>query len=305
MLFTAAIIYSLIGYYHFKDIFWIINQNYQLIGDNYAGMKGSYLHYFGLYYRIWGPIYAVLLVIGCGIIFSQIYRMFRSKPEHEFVVEVFVLFLGNTIGCFILHSLLYSMPGILNNLGMVRYMAVLIPGSALIALIGLNKINLPAFTKNRFLKPAFAFTVLTGVILTSFAQLYYPFKLSNEQLVMKKMAGYVQTTMPNFKKICYLNPSFPVFADFDPFDKNRVETLWAGDINRLNQIPDSTLFIWDSHFMYLDGRIPFEWLSENPNFMMLKHYAFSNEKHPFEACLFIRKNNPTPVPVPVEPVFAD
>lgn len=304
-LLTATIIYTLIGYLYFKDILWIIQQNYHLVGDNYAGMKGNPLHYFGLYYRIWGPVYAVLLVMGSGKILSQIFRIFRSKPEHEFVEEVFVLFLGNTIGCFILHSLLYSMPGILNNLGMVRYMAVLIPSSAFIALIGINMINLPAFTKNSFLKPVFVTIILIVVVLTSFAQRFYPFKIGNEQLVMKKMASYIQTTMPNFKKVCFLNPSFPVYADMDPFDNKKVETLRAADLEFLNQLPDSTLFLWDSHFMKLDGKIAFNWLSENPNFIMIKHYEFSDKEHPFEVCLFIRAANPMPVPVPVELVFPE
>jgi hypothetical protein len=305
LLLTAAIIYTLIGYFHFKDILWIIHQNYQLVGDNYAGMKGSYFHYFEVYDQIWGTVYTVLLMLGIGIILSQVYRLFRRKPEHEFVEEVFVLFLGCTVGCFILHSLLCGLPGILNNLGMLRYVAVLIPSSALIALIGLNMINLPAFTKISFLKPAIVITVVILVVLSSFAQWYYPFKPYNEQYVMKQMASYIQTTRPNFEKVCFLHPSLPVFADLDPFDNKRVETMRSADLERLNQLPDSTLLLWDSHFMKVEGKIPFNWLSENPNFIMLKHYKFSNEELPFEACLFIRAANPMPVPVPVEIVSPD
>jgi hypothetical protein len=305
LLLTAAIIYSIIGYSYYKDIWWIIHQNYQLVGDSYPGMKGSYFHYFGFYNQIWGSVYTVLLLLGIGIILTQAYRLFRSKPEHEFVEEVFVLFLGSTIGCFILHSLLCGMPGILNNLGMLRYLAVLIPSSALIALIGFNMINLPAFTKFNFLKAAIVIMVVILVIRSSFAQRYYPFKPNTEQLVMKQMSSYIKSTCPDFKKVFYWHPLLPLFAELDPYDIKRVEMLWSASLESLNQMPDSTLILWDSHFMKGEGQIPFKWLSENPNFTMLKHYQFGNDDPSFEACLFIRAASPLPVPSQVEVVSPD
>ena len=110
-------------------------------------MKGSYFHYFKIYYGIWGTAQAVLLVIGGVIILTQVFKFFKGKAVHENVLEVFFLFLGSTADCFVLHSLLYGMPGILNNLGMVRYLSTLIPASALIVLIGLNLFNQPNLTK--------------------------------------------------------------------------------------------------------------------------------------------------------------
>jgi len=305
LLLTAAIIYSLIGYFYFKDFLWIIHQNYKLVGESYPGMKGSYFHYFGFYNQIWGSVYTVLLLLGTGIILSQIYRLLRGKPDHEFLEEVFVLFLGSTVGCFVLHSLLCGMPGILNNLGMLRYLAVLIPSSALIALIGLNMINLPAFTKINFLKPTIVILIIILVTRSSFAQWYYPFKPNNEQLVMKQMGSYIKSTFPDFKKMFYWHPLLPLLAELDPYEIKRVEMLWSADQEYLNQLPDSTLILWDSHFMKGEGKIPFKWLSENPNFIMLKHYKFGNEDPSFEACLFIRASSPQPVPLQPELVSPD
>jgi hypothetical protein len=305
LLITATIVYTFIGYFHYKDILWIIHENVQYVGDNYPGMKGSYLHYFGTYRQIWGSVYTVLLLLGSGTILSQVYRLFQRKPEHEFVEEVFVLFLGSTVGVFFLHSMLCGMPGIVNNLGMVRYLAVLIPSSALIALIGLNMINRPAFTKIIFFKPAIVIIVVILMVGSSFTQWFYPFMPSNEQIVIRQMATYIQTKRPNFKKICFLHPSLPFYADLDPYDTKRVEKISAANLESLNQLPDSTLLLWDSHFMKVEGQIPFNWLSENPNFIMLKHYRFRYEELPFIACLFIRAANPMPVPIPAELVSPD
>lgn len=305
LLLTTSIIYTVIGYFHFKDILWIIHQNYQLVGDNYAGMKGGYLHYFGVYYQIWGPVYAIFLLMGTGIIFTQVFKLLRGKSKHEFVEEIFLLFLGTTVGCFVLHSLLYSMPGVLNNLGMTRYLATLIPGSVIISLIGLNLLRLSYFNRIGFLKPAILIITVILVFWTSQAQWYLPFKPSNEQSVMKQMSVFIQKELPNSKKIYFFHPLFPFYAEFDPYNLNKVEVLWSADLERLSQLPDSTLILWDSHFLKGEGRIPFEWLSENPNYIMLKHYKYSIPELPFDACLFIRADSPGQVPVPVELVSPD
>jgi len=305
LLLTAAIIYTLIGNYYFKDLLWIIHQNYKFDVDSYPGMKGSYFHYFGFFNQIWGSAYTLLLLIGIGIILKQVYQLFHRKADHEFVEEIFILILGSTIGFFTLHSLLCGMPGIVNNLGMLRYLAVLIPGSALIALIGLNLINLLALKKINFLKQAIVILVVIMVIWSPFAQWFYPFKPNPEQVVMKQMANYLNASLPNFRKICFYHPSLPFFADLDPYDYNRVESIQAANLDRLNQLPDSTLVLWDSHFMKGEGQIPFNWLSENPNFIMLKHYIFNDKDFAFEACLFIRAANPKPVSLPIEFVSPD
>jgi hypothetical protein len=305
LLLTASIIYTVIGYFHFKDILWIIHQNYQLVGDNYAGMKGGYLHYFGVYNQIWGPVYAIFLLIGTGIIITQVFRLLRGKSNNEFVEEVFLLFLGTTVGCFVLHSLLYAMPGVLNNLGMTRYLATLIPSSAIIALIGLNLINHSYFKRIGFLRPAILIITVILIFWSSQAQWYLPFKPNNEQSVMKQISVYIQKELPNSKKVYFFHPLFPFYAEFDPYDLNKVEVLWSADLERLSQIPDSSLILWESHFLKGEVKIPFEWLSENPNYIMLKHYKYSIPELPFEACLFIRASNPVPVPVPVEFVSPD
>ena len=305
LLLTATIFYSIIGYFHFKDILWVVHQNYALVGESHVELKGDYFHYFRFYNQIWGSAYAVFLILGIGIIFTHVFKLVRGKSRYEFVEEVFILFLGNTVGCFILHSLLYAVPGILNNLGMVRYLATLIPSSAIVALIGLNIIDLPKFNRIVFLKPVVLIITVVLIFWSSLSQWFFPFKPNQEQIVMRQMANYIQKEMPDFKKIYFSHPLFPYYAELDPYDINKVEVLWSADLEHLSQLPDSTLILWDSHFLKGDGGIPFEWLSENPNYIMLKHYDYIFPELSFEACLFIRGDNPVPVPVPVELVYPD
>lgn len=288
MLLTGTIFYSIAGYTHYKDILWIITQNYKLIGDNYVGHKGSYFHYFRLYGEIWGTAYTILIVLGIGTILFHIYRFFRRKPNNEYIVEVFLLFLGSTIGFFALHSILCGMPGILNNLGILRYLAVLIPGSAILALIGLNIITLIKSNLARYIRPIIVVAILFLIVRSAFSQWYYPFRQYNEGIVMKQMGKYLQTSWPNFKKICFAHPSVPLVANVDPFDSKKVEMLWSRDLELIKHLPDSSLLLWDSHYMQGECNTPLNLLASNPDFVLLKHYRFTNAELPFEVCLFLK-----------------
>jgi hypothetical protein len=293
LLLSGTVIYSVAGYAQYKDIFWIITNNYKLIGDNYGSKRFSYFHYFGLYDEIWGTLYTVLLLIGIGVISYQFIRLLQKDPKHEFVAEVFLLFVGSTVGFFILHSLLCGMPGILNNLGILRYLAVLIPGSAFIALISINLLNSEFFEKLRYLPSLIIVIILAFVVRSAFAQWYYPFRQYNEGIVMKQVGQYLQTSWPDLKKICFAHPSVPMVSDIDPFDAHKVEVLWSAEIDKINSLPDSTLLLWDSHFMRGECNIPLNFLTENPKFILLKHYRFAIPELPFEVCLFLKAKKDT------------
>ena len=290
---SGTIIYSVAGYNHYKDIFWIITNNYKLVGDNYGSKRFSYFRYFGLYDEIWGTLYTILLLIGIGVICYQFFRLLQKDPKHEFVVEVFLLFVGSTIGFFVLHSLLCGMPGILNNLGMKRYLAVLIPGSAFIALVGINLLNIDFFEKLKYLRTLLIVSILTFVVYSAFSQWFYPFKQYNEGIVMKQVGGYIKTSWPDLKKICYAHPLIPVVSDIDPFDGSKVDVLWSAEFDKINNLPDSSLLIWDSHFMKGECNIPINFLIESPKFVLLKHYRFAIPDLPFEVYLFLKAKKDT------------
>src|SRR5690606_21335948 len=145
-------------------------------------------------------------------------------------------------------------------------------------------IDLPKFNKIGFFKPAILIITVVLVFWSPFTQWFFPFRPNQEQIVMRQMANYIQKEMPDFKKIYFFHPLFPFYAELDPYDLNKVEVLWSADLERLKQLPDSTLILWDSHFLKGEGRIPFEMLSENPNYIMLKHYDYCFPELSFETC---------------------
>lgn len=288
LLLTATVIYSIIGYFYYKDILWIITQNYKLAGDNYPGGKGSFLHYFPLYDKIWGSVYTVLLITGIIIIIWQLISLMLKRVEKNFQIENFILFLGSLTGLFLLHTLLNAMPGILNNLGMVRYMAVLIPVSAMIALIGLNLLNSDVFARISFLRPVIACVVAVFIVKAAFSQWFFPFRPNCEQAVINEMCNYILKEMPEYKLMYYKHPLMPVYASFDPYDPARNKQVHSPSREMLNALPDSSLVIWDSHFFKGEGQTPLATLEQNPNFKKLYHIRFADSNLPYEACLFMK-----------------
>ena len=287
----ATILYTLIGYFYYDDIFWIITNNYKIIGENYEGMKGSFFHFINHYDEIWGDVYSLLLVVGICTVLYSIIQVLYKKIKYDFLSEEIFLILGSFLACLLLHSLLYSMPGILNNLGMMRYMSVLIPVSAILALKGLNIISVSPLKKFIYLEFLIICILIFFIIKAPFKQWYYPLHLNNEQVVINEVGNWVHSSRIKNKKICYMHPYLAIVADIDPFDEKKVTLLWSLKKEQLNLLPDSTFIIWDSHFAPQEGELPLNLLSDDKIFIPIKHYKYYNESMPFETWLFMKYNS--------------
>ncbi len=290
-LLTSFVVYTVIGYFHYHDIWWIITNNYK-VEENYLGNKGSFFHFITHYNDIWGRVYTVFLLLGIFLILNEVLKAIYKKTKYNFMPEEVFLILGSFFGCFILHSLLFSMPGILNNLGMMRYMVVLIPSSAILALKGLNLISVTPLKKYVYVELLVICVVIFFIIKAPFKQWFYPFKLNNEQVVVNETVKWLNSSGIKNKKICYLHPHFGIAAEVDPFDKDKTTLLWSLDREHLNLLPDSTLIIWDSHYAPQEGGTPLKLLAEDINLFALKHYKYYDEKYPFEVWVFM-KSDPT------------
>jgi hypothetical protein len=288
-LLTSFILYTIIGYFHYHDIWWIITNNYK-VEENYLGNKGSFFHFTDHYEDIWGKVYTIFMVLGiCSILYSII-RVMRKKAKYDFMPEEVFLILGSFVGCLLLHSLLFSMPGILNNLGMMRYMVVLIPSSAILALKGLNLISFTPLKKYFYIELLTICVFIYMIVKVPFKQWWYPFRVNNEQMVVNEAGKWMDSPNIKNKRTCYLHPQYGIAAEIDPFDDKKNTLLWSLDKEHLNLLPDSTFIVWDSHYAPQEGGLPFKLLSEDTSMVPLKHYKYYDEKYPFEVWVFMKSN---------------
>ncbi|HPQ07945.1 MAG TPA: glycosyltransferase family 87 protein [Bacteroidia bacterium] len=286
--FTGFVIFTIIGYFYFNDFLWIIHNNYQ-VGQNYP-QKGEFLHYFNQYDNILGKLNGILFLTGfITILFEFIKHLIKkSNSIKEYSLEKIIIIYGSIFIVFSIHTLMNWMPGINSNLGMLRYLTSIIPLSALISLHAFQLLDIIPILKK--IKSLILILISTLIINEPFNKYFYPFRLSNEQIVINQSAKFLSNFNLKNKTIIFLHPQLPVSLDIDPFDKNHSILMWALDVNHIDQLPDSTLIVWDSHFSPLEGNVPVEKLKSDTSLKLLKHFKFIDESYPFETLIFIKSN---------------
>jgi Gpi18-like mannosyltransferase len=104
----GTVAYSIVGYFHYKDIFWIITKN-PYTGSNYDIYgQGELLHFVKAYDLILGLPLTILFCIGLALgavyFFSNFKSAFRQK---NLILEEFVLVYGAFIVYFVAHTIFW------------------------------------------------------------------------------------------------------------------------------------------------------------------------------------------------------
>ncbi len=286
-LFTSFLIYTIAGYPSYHDLLWIITNNYKLNDDTYKGMEDSFFHYFTSYSQIWGTLYSVFLVAGIITIISSLRRLKRDRNRIEFIEEKTLLIFGSFFSFLLLYSISCSVPGFINNLGMLRYMVTLIPLSAIISLMGLNGLLTLMQNKSTPLQATAVCLSVGFIILAPFQQWYFPFRSNNEETVINQTANWLKPFIRN-KHICFLHPYFAVAGEIDPFDKNKTTLISKFNRNFINRLPDSTYIIWDSHFCPQEGRTPLDSLLSDGDVIPIRNFCYYLTSENFETWIFLK-----------------
>ncbi|MEO5569823.1 MAG: hypothetical protein ABIT08_17830 [Bacteroidia bacterium] len=277
-LLTGFIIYSIIGSFYFSDSFWVIHQSQNFFDEGYPGMKGELFHYPKMYKEIWGASLSLLLVGGLIYVMYNSYSVLVNKTNKGFLAEEIILIYGSFFACLLIHTLSYCLPGVLNNLGMTRYMVTLIPCAALIALRGLNILISPV-KKNLFLTTALVIIFSAFIFISPFKQSYYPFRLDDEQLVTKEAAGWMKSKNIANSKIYYSSVSFPLFYEIDPFDnKKAIVNINLDEPLPSSYFPQGSVMVWDTHYGSNEGRVTVEKLKNNKSLQLLQTFVGNNGK---------------------------
>ncbi len=275
---AGTIIISVTGFFHYKSFFWLINQNpySQSHSQTYGSVHGDLLSYIGQYHDITGV--ALLILIISGILWFAGAEYFKKSVSdgaetNYFFEETFLIF-GGFVALLSGHTLVWA-TGIFPTLGLSRYMAPLIPLAAIIALRGLQVINLvPDYLKLNRLKTMIA-AIFTLLILYSPYTLWYkiPFTLGPEDVVIKKAADWLKQTSNADKKLFYEAPYVTICLDIDRFNMDKSTGFGALNSNHPDQnMPRGSIMIWDSHFGLNEGKIGLDTLMKDTNLTLLRKF---------------------------------
>ncbi len=300
-LFFAPVVYSVAGFFYFNDLFWIISQNQSITDEGYTGIdsKGGLFHYLSRYKEITGTMSACLILAGLYALIRETVLFYKNQPGRTrapFIWEEVFLIYGSCIAVLVLHTFLYWYKGFsYTNLGMLRYMSVLIPPAAIIALRGLNTVLVPL---NKFsVISLVSVVVISGFIIVSpFRQNYFPFSPGGEEKVVQSAGKWIADSGIKNSKLYYSQQYLVSVLGVDPFDKKQAQELIYVDKNNFtSRIEDSALVVWDAHYSPNEGRLPLDSLLKNPHFELLQKFSPGKEffvlgGYPFEVYVF-QKNN--------------
>lgn len=300
----GTLLYSVIGYFYFKDFFWIINQNpYDGRNKDIYG-HGELLHFVASYKFTLGVPLTVLFVLGCfAILYKVAFKIINEGKKEKLstlINEENFLIVGSFCVYFVAHSIMWW-KGLANSLGLIRVLAGVMPCAAIICLRGFNVVMIPLFEKQKVVKIIVIIVALIAVCFNPFSQFYFPYKLSPEEAVVKETGDWYKKQPYKDKKIYYLYPYLAHVLNTDPFDDKKVGELWglypAIKEWGIGAIPDSTLVFWDSHFGPNECFVPLNTMLNDSNFELIKTFkpkiAFTTlGGHNFEVDVFRKTNKP-------------
>lgn len=273
LLTTGFLVYSIAGFFHYNDLWWVIHQN------PYTGAQEIYGK---------GPLFWFVskneFILGIPLVVLFIAGIINNIIDYKIIsIEEKLLIVGSFIIYFIAHSVFWW-KGLFGSLGLVRVVAAVTPLAAIISLRGINFII--AFINNQRLKNIFlAFTVVL-VILIPFKQHTFPRPLNQKDKLVKEAVQWIINNELNQHKTYYLYPYIPYFLEKDLFDEKQFSGIYNTNVE---SVMPGEIIIWDSHFCPNEGRLPAEVLISNPTMKLLKEFSCNTADKPFNIYIFQRQ----------------
>ncbi len=296
----GTFIYSIIGYFYYNDFFWIINQNVYNGANSDIYGSGGLFHFVANHNFIWGTTLGLLFIVGLiAIIFYGVRTIKNKETKKSQLPEELFLIYGSFTIYFVAHSIVYWIG--FNSLGLLLVIAGIIPCSALICLRGLNFIMNPFFKEKKILEFIIIGIILFLVIRSPFKHDYFPYKLGQEETVIKEAGDWFKKSQLTHQKVYYLYPFLADMLNLDSFNPDKVVELWglypAIKEWGISVVPDSSIIFWDAHFGPNECRIPLNTIMNDPNFELIKSFkpktVFTTlGGYPFEVNVFMKLNHP-------------
>lgn len=260
---TGAVFYSIIGYFVFDDLFWIINRFPHSMEDNIYG-SGELLHFVKNSNFIFGVPLVIVIVIGLGYWIFEVGRKLNFRDENFILL---LLIAGSWLAYFSAHSFVWWQG--LSSLGLIRVIGGVIPLAALTGTKGIQLIY--EKTKSKTIAVILLSLVSLAQIFMFFNQNSMPAKADPIETLINKSAEYVKTEFHD-NKIYYFNTEFPFKLGFDPY--NQAKSSWgiADKIQPSNSMEFGDILIWDAHFGPNEGRVQIENVENDPFLELMKSF---------------------------------
>lgn len=256
----GTILLTIIGYFYYRDILWLINENpYSGASEIYG--KGEWYSFIERYKEISGTPIGILMLI--GIVALTIEAIRQRKVTEELVLIFFPL-----AGYLAFHSVLWW-KGIGSSAGLTRVMAGVAPFIAVMALKGISYFE-PFFSKRIIVKSLVVIIPAIFVIKEPIKIFNPPFRLSPPEQLIKETSDWLKSSEYYNNVIHYYNPLFYHFLELNPYDKERIRELIPDPEKPETEVKLGSIILWDAQLSPNEGRLPLKNLMESNYYKLIK-----------------------------------
>lgn len=260
----GAILYSIIGYFVFGDILWLIHKLPYSLGKSLYG-SGSLFHFVKHSPSIFGIPLLLLIVVGLSIWIAEVLKNFSLRKPNTIL---FILIVGSWITYFAAHSYVWW-KGTGGSLGLTRVMAGIVP---LAALTGMKVYE---FISQKEKGKYFTYSIFSALVVLQVILLFTRHNLMlkadpTEQLI-EKSSNYIRFNEEG-KKIFYFNPLVVHYLELDPYDTRQCNWWVADKQQPSNSMEWGDLLVWDAHFGPNEGGVQLKNLEKDPYLQKIKAF---------------------------------
>ena len=293
LLFSGYFIFSIIGYFAFNDLLWLIHKNPYSGSASAIYGHGSLFHYLSKAPYIIGTSNALLVILGIIylVVNSIIYHTRRKEGSTDFAF--LILAGGSFLSYFIAHSYVWY-KGAGNSLGLLRIMVAIIPLAVLLASYAVHKILIHT---QRIKFNTLIISILISGSTLYFSRIYqYPLKWDIFQSTVHEASEWIKENKLDKKKIYYYSILFSQELNLNVFEpKTNGGIMIHFDYKSPFEIPNDSYYFWDSQFGSKEGGVTISQLFNQREYQLIKYFAPDTATNnfkidPYEILVFYKYN---------------
>jgi hypothetical protein len=270
-LLTGFIIFSIAGWPLYQDPFWFFTKMpYSSAGSELYG-RGSFWYYFKNMNSILDYPLIILCIVGIISLILNLRKGLKNLSDIKYITLYFLV-IPSFFGFILAQSFLWWQ-GMMGVLASTRFIACVLPLSAILAVAGFEKIMDKA-KFNRIVYIIMGAFIISLIIYKPINVGKVPMKTGLNFAVMEELTNWLKSTHYANRRALYSDPMFPFYMDIDPYDTKRCFRVYSyKNTDPATLLEKGELLIWDAQFSGFEGKLTYDSLLKNNNMRLINVFT--------------------------------
>lgn len=314
---------NLFGFIHSGDPLWAISEMKSLSDFN-LGIERGFLHYFEVYIYIIGPVSFTLMII--GILYALYQKNNREFLSRElilylffftvFLFQCYLVIKGTNPGSWRYLLQVSPLAAVIGLIGFNELLCIKNKKYVLYSLIATIMLTLLFFSKEAtglYITQTVEYSKLIVIILLTVTAVFLilwskkikyvevliivfilttgytfltekPKQKGPQNITVNQVADWYNQNLKNSKQVLYNHNLILFYGNIFGNERQKFKIL---NMKNLNDAPQGTVVIWDSHYSYrpeYKNDTQLDFLQKNPNYKFLNQFYSSDKR--FAAFIF-------------------